>query len=259
MGQVFRLQHNTPGAYVDESRDFQMMCNTFDVMNGGVKFDIDSIAYQNDTRFTRESMLIYLQHKLGFFTTVSISNKDIRTILRAFPQLSKLKGSKIGIQKAVYLYLHLLESSGDIKVEITNEPPIERPYEAGYIIKITIQNQLTNIDILDAILSYIVPSGYSIEYYFKNEFDFTDDPIIEENKLKIYFVSSAVNDGLRVVDDFNSNDPINAVSLSNSTIPDRVNPEFGTPDYDRLQDGGLDVWEVTDNILAREEDKDEQS
>ena len=234
MSQIFRLQHNTPETFVNRSRDFQMMCNTFDVMNGGVKFDIDSIAYQNDTLLTRESMLPYLQHKLGFFTNVNIHNEDLRKILRAFPQLVRYKGSQIGIEKAIYLYLHLLDSHGDVSVTIINEPQ-EKVTNPGYVIKIEIEHILTNIDILDAILSFIIPSGYNIEYYFFNEYDVPFEPILERDTIKVYFVDSMLNDQVRPIDGvtFDENYPINAVSLSSSV-----------DEIDNVFENELEIYEI---------------
>ena len=62
----FRIRDNVPDAYVKRSRDFQLLCDLFDIVNNGVKFDIDSIMDLSNTELTRESMLPYLQAKLGF-------------------------------------------------------------------------------------------------------------------------------------------------------------------------------------------------
>ena len=40
---MLRLENNTPSIYCQKSRDFQLFCRLYDVVNNGVKFDIDSI------------------------------------------------------------------------------------------------------------------------------------------------------------------------------------------------------------------------
>ena len=235
MAKIFRLQQNTPEAYVNPSRDFQMMCNTFDIMNGGVRFDIDSIQYQNDTLFTRESMLTYLQHKLVFYTNINISSNDLRTVLRAFPELVKLKGSRVGIEKSIYLYLHMLRSSGNISINIVNEP--EDVYNPGYVVIITIEHQLSNIDILDAILKYIIPSGYSIEYYFESRLTTPHDPVVEKDKIKVYFVEDRAGD---IIAPLKDNEPIRVANIAGTTIPAWV--EDYNPDTDGIVTWNTDSW-----------------
>ena len=46
---LFRTQDNVPEIYVNESRDFQLLCRLKDVMINGVKYAIDSINHTSNT------------------------------------------------------------------------------------------------------------------------------------------------------------------------------------------------------------------
>ena len=80
----FRLRNNVPDVYVKQSRDFQLMCDLFDIINNGIKFDIDTIIDLSDTTLCRESMLPYLQSKLGLDLSKEIPNDILRIILNSF-------------------------------------------------------------------------------------------------------------------------------------------------------------------------------
>ena len=163
----FRLQNNVPDVYVKQSRDFQLMCNLFDLMNNGVKFDIDTIRSLSDTQFCRDSMMTYLQHKLGLHMDASVTDDTLRMILKCFPYLVRKKGSREGIIAAVCVFLTAVHSDGKYEVEITNVPSTVSAAKGDYSILITVEtNRVENVDILDQILKYILPTGYKIDYDF---------------------------------------------------------------------------------------------
>ena len=166
MMKRFRLQDNAPDTYSKRSRDFQLMCNLFDLMNNGVKFDIDTIRSLSDTETCRDSMLIYLQHKLGLFLNTDITNETLRIILKCFPYIIRKKGSREGIEEAICLFLTALHSDGSHDVEIVNRGGVDP--SGNYIIKLNMeatQHRLDNIDILDQLLRYVAPTGYVLNYF----------------------------------------------------------------------------------------------
>ena len=61
MAKIFRLQENVPDVYARKSRDFQLLCNVFDILQGGIKYDIDTITSVVDTRYCSERLLPLLQ------------------------------------------------------------------------------------------------------------------------------------------------------------------------------------------------------
>ena len=110
---MFRLQEHMPDVYVNESRDFQVLCRLYAFLFNGIKFDIDSIININDAFKITERLLPLLAIKEGFFTDVQFDSKTLRYILKAFPYIIKYKGTKKGLELAVNTILKL-EASSDI-------------------------------------------------------------------------------------------------------------------------------------------------
>ena len=98
---VFRLQNNTPGAYQEESRDFQLLSRALDAMHGSVLNSIGSMPNLNRPRVMYESLLTHHASKVGFFPIRTIDAKVFRYILAAFPYIIKNKGTHTGILQAV--------------------------------------------------------------------------------------------------------------------------------------------------------------
>lgn len=161
MKMPIRLQDNVPEVYVNESRDFQLLCRLYDCIINGVKFDIDSIRFITDTHNCNSRLLDLLKTKVGFFNDKYIFSDDMRLILEAFPYIVKWKGSKKGILEAIRLYLKINKTDVDTEL-IINEEKCE--------IEIKIKAPLDNITILDEVLKYIIPAGYTVKYsYYENE------------------------------------------------------------------------------------------
>ena len=206
----FRMRNNVPDPYVKQSRDFQLMCDLFDIINNGIKFDIDTITDLSDTTLCRESMLPYLSGKLGLELTTQIPSDSLRTILKCFPYVVNHKGSRRGIEEAICLFLNVIYANCDHRIEITNRSAINK-ISGYYIIKIDLEdNVLKNLHILDDILKYVLPSGYKLEYDLKYSVDDIVNNIYPLDSVNITFVnehraskprqSFAIQDGNNVFD-----------------------------------------------------------
>lgn len=193
----FRLCENVPDTYITHSRDFQLLCNVFDLMNNGVKFDIDTIKSLSDTERCPESLIRYLQNKLGFFTNLKVSDDILRTILKCFPYVVKHKGSKQGIQETICLYLSAIHKNTRTSIEYRNNYNSNDP-SGNYIVVLRLDNGVPDTTLLDELLRYILPTGYIVDYrlFTSNEVD----PIITEvcDKIKITFVDERISSGVRI-------------------------------------------------------------
>ena len=161
---IFRLQNNTPEVYVNNSRDFQLLCRAFDCINAGVRSEINSMATVVDTNICINRVIQLLQTKLGFFTTNQYNDDDIRTILQGFVQMIRNKGSKKGIEYAVYAYLRTKKIIASAEISVDND---------SHVVRIGMNTAPIETKLLEEILSYIIPTGYfvSFEFYNKQVFD----------------------------------------------------------------------------------------
>ena len=80
MQGIFRLQDNTPEAYTEDSRDFQLMLRLYDCVNNGVKFYIDSIPDTVNTKKCNAALLDLLKTKLGFFSSIEFQERELRSV-----------------------------------------------------------------------------------------------------------------------------------------------------------------------------------
>ena len=185
---TFRIQEHVPDVYPRKSRDFQLFSNVFDCLNGGLKYDIDSIKDIVDTNQCNERLIPYLQTKLGFFTKVKIPTSHLRTILKAFPYIVRNKGSLTGIEQAVQVFLKVEKINPKVEIRVDN---------TTYTVYIGTQEKLSNTDILEAILRYVLPAGYGLEFVFYADTDY-NTPIAYGDSVNVVQVKSGLNSGLRI-------------------------------------------------------------
>ena len=220
----FRIQENVPQVYVDESRDFQMMCNVFDLVNNGVKFDIDTISLLGDSTKCPESLVSYLQNKLGFYSDLKMTDETLRTILKCFPYLVRLKGSRKGVVNSICLFLTVLGISGKVYVDSKNHVSNQDP-SGNYIIHLQIEHKALDVSILKEILRYIIPTGYIVKYSFFQSLDIPPTITTQSDYINIIFVEETLNSGIKLtptrteeVNDYHYNHNNMVGNVSSSTI-----------------------------------------
>ena len=211
MAKIFRLQENVPDVYARKSRDFQLLCNVFDILQGGIKYDIDTITSVVDTRYCSERLLPLLQSKLGFFTEKHLNASELRAVLTSFYQLCRDKGSLKGIREAIELYLKVIGASRKSRINVTNavrEPQSNRIlHNSSYIVEVLIEGQITDVTLLTELLRYVLPAGYILSYSFYQSLDAVEY-IIERGTINVVIVSSAVNNRVVGYDSNNINEKL---------------------------------------------------
>ena len=161
---IIRTKDNIPQHYVAESRDFQLFTRILDVTQNATKFNIDSILNIIDTSTIPACYIDRLKSKLGFFTPHYYDTDTLRNILLSFPSIMKHKGSEIGIEKCVNVFLNTIGIEKGSKIDIYNEHDIY-----PYTIRIGVNTEISNTLALKDMLSYIIPTGYFVEiYYYEN-------------------------------------------------------------------------------------------
>lgn len=199
---VFRTSEHTPDVYSRKSRDFQLFCAILDMLFGALKYNINSIRDITDTSQCNERLLPYLQTKLGFYTNLKISGEDLRLILRAFPTIVHNKGSRIGIEQAIQVFLKLQGLDANSEVKITNY--IENDAENSYVVNISITSKLTDTSVLTEILKYVLPAGYKLKYSFLIGGDTTNN-IHYKDSVTIVNTQQVLSSGLRPANDATEN------------------------------------------------------
>ena len=190
---LIRLQDNVPEPYVNQSRDFQLMVRAYDCILNGVKFDIDSMRHITNTDECNSKILQLLQTKVGFFSDKNITDDELRYVLRAFPTIIKNKGSLKGIKQAVWTFLKLNHIKTSFSIIVYGKDSA-----TPYTIQIGIEAGFRDTTILDEILRYILPTGYTFSYVFYTSINNSNEaPMVDTNKATIIYVSDSYNSALR--------------------------------------------------------------
>lgn len=178
---MFRIQDNVPEVYVEESRDFQLFTRIFDFAFQSCKLRADSLQYSNDPKYCDESLLELLQTKVGLFDKLNVNTEDLRKILAALPSIIPYKGSLKGIQSVVNLYLRLCS---------VKSSSIINPTPSTYVIELSTDAPLKNVELLYDLMYFIIPSGFRFEYY-QSTISRTVSEFIHDDFIDVAVTSSA--------------------------------------------------------------------
>lgn len=229
---MFRTQNNVPEIYVNESRDFQLLCRLKDAMFGGVKYNIDSLKHTSNTMEMNNVLLPLLKSKVGFFSDDTLTEDQLRTLLNAFPTLIKHKGSKKAIYETIYAWFRLHQISGKlISIDVDN---------TRYKITLNINSMEADTSLLDTIFEYIIPSAYEVEYRFATDYRLGDNFVFDDN-VDIVTVSNKTNSRIQTkaaYDDAIANRLIGSVGLAEiATKEDLTSAAVQDPDVKIYPEG----------------------
>ena len=188
MSKVIEFENLVPETYVNQSRDFQMMCAVLDITYNALKSHIDMDSRLNDPFLCPSQYLPLLSRKLGFDYQSVIYEDELRPILSCFKKLVSYKGSYKGINESVNLFMNIKHKYFRYSVDVDN---------TNSIIYITIWDEvIDNLDILSDILRYILPCGYSFEYRSLTTIDSLAEIGFRNNQEVTLSVINSVNNSL---------------------------------------------------------------
>ena len=226
---LIRTQDKVPSIYVDESRDYQVLCRAYDIPFNGVKYDVDSMLSILSASKIRNNMLSLLQSKLGFFTNKNIDDLSLRYILGAFMTAVKHKGSLTAVRQIINIWLKTLHLETNVSVNIFNaEGGTLGDVEINpYTIAIGTESSPRDYSLLKELLSYVVPAGYELYFYFYSTLKTTEDTPQRLNTEvidNIVLVSDDINSIVRsdLNDSQSYQDALSGESLSIEDIEDNT-------------------------------------
>lgn len=167
---MFRFQDNLPEVYVNESRDFQLLCRLSDILFSGLKYEVDSIINLLDATQAKDQIIRLMCTKVGFFPTIEIDSQILKYIVASFPLILKYKGTLKGIQYAANAILKGENNQNTlIKPLIIIENKTPEYGRDPYTVYIYTPIEIKNKPALKEILKYCLPAGYAsrIESYYK--------------------------------------------------------------------------------------------
>lgn len=166
----FKLENNVPEVYVDESRDFQLLCKVIDVFLCGCINRASSIAYQLDLDNCSEDLLWAIAYMQGFTTKEYIPPNVLRNVCRVFPYCIRNKGTDSAIKTASYAVLSVDRLITGLDVTVFSESvdqELDTTIEKYSIyIECNVDSAYLSpyLKYLDEVLSFIVPPGFKVKY-----------------------------------------------------------------------------------------------
>lgn len=169
----FRLVNNIPNVYVEESRDFQLLCRILDIYLKGLLEKSATVPYILDVDKCDESLLWLIANMQGFTTKKYIPPRVLRNICRVFPYCIRRKGTEEAIRVAAYAVL-----SVDRLVYSISLSPGDTSSPSTWVI--TCNTRSAYFQYLEEVLTFILPTGCSVVYR-----EATVIPVTKESKVDI--------------------------------------------------------------------------
>ena len=185
---MFRFEKSVPEIYVNESRDFQLLCRLADAIYGGVKYEIDSLQHTANTMEINNKLLPLLKSKLGFFSDDTLTEEQLRYLLLGFPEIMRNNGSKKTIKEILYMWFRLNKLDAKIvSIDINNDSK-EILLDVNMVPKDTA--------LLDELFNYVLPTGYQLTYRFGVSLD-SEEELTEQSVIYGINVHNKLNSQLR--------------------------------------------------------------
>lgn len=199
---MIRFQECVPDYYIEESRDFQVLCRLYDFTYNALKYNIDSMGSLTNTRFVKDTVLPLTGDKFGIYDKDSYSN---RYLLEALPIALKYKGSLKSVNilinafldsEEVFDYVTAFHSKDEDSAKEISELLDREVKPYSIVIFLSSYPNMTNLRILNEYLKMVIPSGMIVEYMFG-----VNIKILEQFKYKEYvflFFTNLSNDSKKM-------------------------------------------------------------
>ena len=102
---MIRCQNLVNDYYVEQSRDFQVLCRLTDYVYNSLKYNMDTMQSITDTQHAKDTILPLIGDKFGIYDKQSYSNRELLT---ALPSALFYKGSLKSISILLNAYLSSL-------------------------------------------------------------------------------------------------------------------------------------------------------
>lgn len=184
---MIKTQYLVPEVYYNKSRDFQALGRTFDIVFNYLKTGSDIIRSRILNETSDDKLIELLSLTLGFKSKHHYTNRQLVSLCSAFTYMLKNKGSLLSIESAVNL---LLTSEG-----ITSKPIII-VNDSCTELKIYVPMEVTDINLLSDLLTYILPAGMGCSIIRQSSVDVgehEDEFVSSENLGWAYLSSADVN------------------------------------------------------------------
>lgn len=180
------MENEVPEVYVAKSRDFQVLMRLLSAAFNANRVDIQQLQFLSDARRINERLLPLLQTKIGFFTKKTFTTEELRDVCDIFATDVRDKGARIGIEEAIRTFFAARNITTDFYIDIKNELPEDVDGEP-YSISIGLSQEVGDIDLLEEILRYIIPTGYFLTIFIYRDWDNSEIDVDKKSNYQIAY------------------------------------------------------------------------
>ena len=169
---MIRCQELVPDYYIEESRDFQVLCRLYDYTLNSLKFNIDTMQSLTNTKLVEDTVLRLVGDKFGIYDKHSYTNRELLT---ALPSAVKNKDSLHSVKILLNAYLDSLnifdyavayhskdeESAKEVSSILNRDI---KPYTI--VIVLSTSPTFVDLHVLDEFMKMVIPCGMIVEYVF---------------------------------------------------------------------------------------------
>lgn len=166
---MINIQKSTPSVYFNNSRDFQAVGRTLELLLNYVQMNIDNMEGNYRIDNMNPTLLKYLLANLGFEGSHEYVNVDLLILAKVFKWMMKKKGTRLAIKYIIYVVLRSFHYEYMFDVFIpTLDQFIMRPIDMStqdiselYQIQIILPTAIKDTTLIEDLLDYILPTGFT--------------------------------------------------------------------------------------------------
>lgn len=163
---MIRTDRLIPDVYYGESRDFQVLGRSFDLMANLVKMNIDSQERNSIDPSADANTLSLIALTVGFMPKHIYDNGDLAAVCSSFRELLMIKGTKQSIETALKILLSRQNISVDYDL-VTLDADAETNVKMHNVI-IMLPEGVSDVILLEDLLEYILPAGWTYRFVSVN-------------------------------------------------------------------------------------------
>lgn len=224
---MIKTQELVPGVYYNQSRDFQLLGRTFDVVFNYLKTNIDLIYNNPLSENSDERLIDLLSLTLGFKSKHNYNVKQLTAMCSAFMLAMRNKGNIQSIQLAVDTILQAEGiKNGALTLVDTSKSTLH----------IYVPMELSDINLLNDLLVYILPAGMSCSIVRQQLI--TKEALTETSAdSQIVYLHTKTTDKLSGVSGY-TKDNLKASNTNSQTIDNMIITPYKTESNDTDYLGG---------------------
>ena len=154
---MIKFEERLPDYYVNNSRDFQLLCRIFDIFLGGCFEDAEKIQRSWSIETLPENLLPLYARRLGLILDRYVPPAILRNICRSYPSICRHKGTLQAVREAAYAVFSANQEVTFLEVRYDSGPD-PKTQDPRIQIKSNIHSS-EDQQYLEMLYPYILPAG----------------------------------------------------------------------------------------------------